>query len=117
MCGVHSDELGNMLMIDIKINYTNYLLLNIYGPNTDNPVFFFENIQQSLQNRQYDHLIWCGDFNITVNHDLDTYNYVGLNNSRAGQTVLDVIEELSHVDTYRYFHPDCKRSTWRKKIL
>ena len=42
VCGVHSDELGNMLMIDIKINYTNYLLLNIYGPNTDNPVFFLK---------------------------------------------------------------------------
>ena len=114
VCWSDSDDQGNMLILDIKINNTHVLLLNIYGPNSDSPGFY-ETIKQVLYNRQFDHLIWCGDFNISLNPAIDTFDYVGVNNPKARQKLLDIIDECTLTDTYRYFFPDRKRFTWRKK--
>ena len=35
----------------------------------------------------------CGDWNLVINPDLDTNNYLQINNPRARQEVLNLIEE------------------------
>ena len=36
-----SDNQGNCIILDISIHNQRFSLINIYGPNTDNPQFFF----------------------------------------------------------------------------
>ena len=52
----------------------------------------------------------CGDFNLTLNPNLDSQNYLNLNNPRARLTVLDIIEEYG-LDLYGYFNPNKRRYT------
>ena len=91
-----------------------FLLINAYGPNTDNPIFF-QDIKNYIDNYDHDYFILCGDLNISLNPQLDTYNYVGSNNPKAREILHDVIDTCSLVDLYRHFNPNTQRYTWRRK--
>ena len=67
------DEDGNMLTLQIKHASKNILLINAYGPNTDNPMFF-ESIKKHIDAIDHDHFILCGDLNVSLNYQKDTCN-------------------------------------------
>lgn len=50
-----------------------------------------------------------------MNPDLDTNNYLHINNPRARQEVLNMIEEDEFLDTYRAFHEEKREYTWRRR--
>ena len=108
------DAVGNMLLLDITVCNIKIRLLNIYGPNTDDPNFFVE-MEKYLSKHDQSYIIWCGDFNLTLNPKLDSYNYVTINNPRSRTILLDIIHRLNLADAYRYFHPISKRFTWRRR--
>ena len=89
-------------------------LINIYGPNKDTPSFF-EKILQLAQNDSADYTLICGDFNLVLNPSVDCYNYVKINNPRARIKLIDIMEELNLTDVFRYYNPDVKRYSWRKR--
>ena len=76
------DAVGNMLLLDITVCNIKIRLLNIYGPNTDDPNFFVE-MENFLSKHDQSYIIWCGEFNLTLNPKLDSYNYVTINNNRS----------------------------------
>ena len=92
-------------MSNIKIR-----LLNIYGPNTDDPNYFVE-MENFISKHDQSYIIWCGDFNLTLNPKLDSYNYVKINNPRSRIILLDIINRLNLADAYQYFHPTNKHFT------
>ena len=106
------DKEGNMIILDLIISDIKIQLINIYGPNTDNPQFF-SNIKHFLCDHEQDYIIWCGDFNISINPTLDCYNYATINNPRSRKTLLEVIDEFNLIDVYRHFYPNRTRYTWR----
>ena len=53
-----------------------------------------------------------GDFSLTLNPNLDSQNYLNLNNPRASLTMLDIIEEYGLTDLYRNINSNKKRYTW-----
>ena len=58
----------------------------------------------------------CGDWNLVINPDLDTNNYLHINNPRARNEVLDsIIEEDGFLDTYRIFHEEKREYTWSRR--
>ena len=71
----------------------------------------FSNIQ-SLENDSY---IICGDFNLVLDPDLDYFNYKHVNNIKARDSILKIIDENNLFDAYRELHPSTKRYTWRRK--
>ena len=87
--------------------------MNVYGPNDDSPDFF-QNINGALEEIGNETIVICGDFNLVQNQDLDTYNYVILNNPRAKNKVLNLKEELNMVDPFREIYDDLRRFTRRK---
>lgn len=108
------DLTGNILALDIELDYTNITLINIYGPNEDNPVFY-DTISEIIDNFGNDHIILCGDFNLVLNPVLDyDVNYRQINNPKAREKVLEHIETYGLVDIFREHHEDIKRYTWRK---
>ena len=103
---------GNYLCLTIKTASSVFNLLTLYGPNTDNPTFF-RDVKDIVQQNNPDYYIMCGDFNLTLDRDLDSMNYKQLNNPKARIEVLNMIQELNLCDIFRNFYPKLHRYTWR----
>ena len=84
---LHTEEdcVGNYLVVDLHIATISVRLINIYAPNKDTPAFF-QNLRQLIENNEQDYLLVCGDFNLTLNPDLDSYNYININNPKSRQS-------------------------------
>ena len=108
------DANGNLLALDLSIDENRLTLLNIYGPNNDSPIFF-ENIRDVLLEFDNPYFMVCGDFNITLNPDLDSYNYYHVNNPNAREKLMEIMNDLNLVDYFRILNPDKRVYTWHKK--
>ena len=109
------DANGNLLALDLSIDENRLTLLNIYGPNNDSPIFF-EIIRDVLLEFDNPYFMICGDFNITLNPDLDSYNYYHVNNPNAREKLMEIMNDLNLVDYFRILNPDKRVYTWHKKI-
>ena len=110
----HKDLDGNYLYIKLKLDTMSLNLITIYGPNSDNPNFF-QNIQDILEQNSADYSIVCGDFNMVLNPELDTYNYLYINNPKARTAVQNMIDSEDLIDIFRQNYPQTRRYTWRKR--
>ena len=90
---INSDVNGNYIILDINIEGKKFTLINLYGPNDDKPKFYKE-LRQKYISLNNDNIIMCGDWNLVINPDLGTNNYLHISNPRARNEVLDnIIEE------------------------
>lgn len=111
---VKKDEEGNLLALDLNIDENRITLINIYGPNSDNPEFY-EKVRDSFLELDNDYYILCGDFNIALDQELDTFNYSASNNPKARGKLLEIMNDLNLIDYYRILNPGRKIYTWRRK--
>jgi len=74
--------------MDLSFNETRFTLCSLYGPNKHSPEFY-HNIQNIIKEFQNTNYIICGDWNLVINPELDTQNYVHINNPKARKVVLD----------------------------
>ena len=67
---VQTDEDGRWIMLEVTVDDLHVNIINIYGPNDDNPNFFEEihKVISSLKNNQN---IIVGDFNTVLNISKD----------------------------------------------
>ena len=109
-----ADQNGNYLILDITICDNRMTLINMYGPNQDQPQFFQDiyTVTQSIDNAS---IIWCGDWNLVMDYNKDTKNYSNRNNPRARQKVIDIMEASELTDIWRVNNPDTRRYTWHTK--
>ena len=68
---LYQDVDGRIIIISINICDKNFLIVNVYGPNTDQPEFIQEVIQAIENVPDYDYLIMGGDFNFVMNPSID----------------------------------------------
>ncbi|KAK3084078.1 hypothetical protein FSP39_007782 [Pinctada imbricata] len=94
----------------INNKYT-FLLINIYGPNNDNPDFY-RKIRDLINNANTDFVILAGDFNLVIDPEKDYYNYKHINNPNARKVVLDLMEEFNLTDVWRVHNKESKGFTW-----
>ena len=109
------DDTGNFLVVDVTIEGLKLILVNIYGPNVDSPTFYSNllNKIENLYNTQY--IIIGGDFNLIMDKELDSMNYKNINNPKAREELLNLMDGLNLVDVFRINNPELKRFTWRRK--
>jgi hypothetical protein len=112
--GVKKDYEGNLLVLDMTIEENKVTRINIYGPHIDSTQFY-ENVRNNFLEFDNEYFILCGDFNLTLNPPLETYNYCSINNPKARAKVIEIMEDLQLLDYYRILNPDKKVYTWRKK--
>ena len=110
---IDKDSEGNMIVTDLKVGEVKIRLLNIYGPNTNNEDFY-NNIAKVIDANEQDYLIWCGDFNLVLDPQLDSNNYVTVNNPKNRNIVLHLMHEYNLIDIFRHYYPSKKRYTWHK---
>lgn len=108
-----SDPNGNYVLLDLTIESNRLTLVSIYGPNSDDPAFY-ENIDRKIEDIGNEYIIWCGDFNLVIDPTVDYCNYKTINNKKARNKLLEIIQEKFMVDPYRDFHPNLRRYTWRR---
>ena len=110
---IKTDENGNFMILDMVIEDKEVTLVNIYGPNNDNPQFY-EQMKQKIEEFQNDHVIICGDWNMIMDVEMDSFNYVNINNPRARQSVLQLLDQENFIDPWRLMHENKKQYTWRR---
>ena len=110
----HVDENGNYIILDLTFNSKRFSLINIYGPNIDQPEFY-QNIIRIIDMVGNETVIWCGDFNLVLDVDLDYYNYKSKdNNKKSRAMLLTFIQNKRLCDPYRELNGNIKRYTWRR---
>ena len=87
------DENGTKLIIDITIEGKRLTLINIYGPNRDNPDFYYEILTYIKQTSNP--VILAGDFNLIPDPAIDIRNYLNVNNPMSREQVLNLITEYT----------------------
>ena len=107
------DTGGNFVVLDLTIYDYDITLVSLYGPNADSPTFFAD-VQQIIIEFENPHVIICGDWNLVQDQNLDTHNYLHINNPRARKQVNDMKNELDLCDPWRVKYPNKKYYTWRQ---
>ena len=108
------DKDGRMLIIQIKIENQNYVIMNLYAPNKDSPDFFqtaFDKIMQFDGKK-----IIVGDFNTVLNNGLDRISASNkqCNNDNSAAVINNFIENTGFEDIWRVRHGGKTGFTWSK---
>lgn len=110
---VIKDHIGNYIILDVSVEGVKITLVNIYGPNQDDPKFF-EKVQEKINKLDNDSIIICGDWNLVLDPKIDTENYRNINNPKARQFVLNMKDDLELIDIWRTRNEKAKGFTWRQ---
>ena len=89
---VKTDKNGNFIILELDIEGKQITLVNLCGPNEDKPEFY-ENIKQKLAEFENEEVIMCGDWNFCLDAEKDCENYLHINNPRARNVVLNLLDE------------------------
>jgi exonuclease III len=110
---VQKDPEGNYLMVTINVSGKDILLVSLYGPNRDEPLFYCK-LKNLIKASPYDELIIGGDWNLVPNFTLDYCNYKTNNNVKAQEQLETMMTEIDLVDIWRELNPELRRFTWRR---
>jgi exonuclease III len=111
-CLVHArrdDPEENYLLLRISLQGKTFIVGSIYGPNTNNPLFF-DNLNNDLRSLGNYPIILAGDWNCTyssdpLNSNIDCINMRNLPNPLHSQLIDDLCNELTLEDPYRSLNP------------
>ena len=76
---------------------------------------FFESIFEYVEHANISDCIITGDFNVTINHELDNYNHAQPRNVRAWNRLNEHIENNGFIDAFHHLYHDKKMYTWIKR--
>ena len=112
---VEIDQDGRYIILSVQVDDIVYILLNIYAPNRDSPVFFSE-LFEKVKQMENDYVIVGGDMNITLNPDIDkkTERTTSESHSYSRDTILQYMEDQDMVDVWRLWHQDGRKYTWSR---
>ena len=109
---VYKNTDGRLILFDLEQNGQNLSLAIVYAPNEDCPQFFTD-MAELMRNRSENKVI-VGDFNLTLNVDVDRMNTYH-NNNKAKQEILNIMEEFQLRDIWRDRNTDKFEFSWFKK--
>ena len=110
---IESDKEGNYVLVLFTAMDKDILLVNLYGPNRDNPEFYVR-ISEKISQYGNNGIIVTGDWNLVLDPDLDYDSYKNINNPKAKEAVDNMISKFSLADVWRENNPELRRFTWRK---
>ena len=106
---------GRYIVCKLTIGEDSYGIVNVYGfADKDHPELFHE-ISTTMQSIKCDYWITGGDFNVTLDNELDRYGSSVNPKPNATISVLNLIEEFDLIDIWRNNHPYDKKYTWFKR--
>ncbi len=97
------DVNGRYLVVCGEINSLPITLVNVYGPNFDDPLFF-ENVFKIIPDFMHSQVIMAGDYNCVLNARLDTHPRRTITSKSAG-VLSNYMQKLNLIDSWRVLHP------------
>lgn len=121
-----ADKEGRYVAVEAECQKKKILIINIYAPNGAKREFF-EKLNKEIHKFDYEHIIVAGDFNGTVNNDLDRSSApskkIGkVNTGKLPRSLYKLIENLELQDVWRrrnkkvkdYTYYSCCHGTWSR---
>ena len=108
----HADPDGNFLLMELIIGTTPTLFCALYGPNRDDPEWW-ANAIDTIHELDYENILLAGDFNVTLNPDLDNLNYKTDCNPLTRQFFQILITDNILCDSFRQLYPNTKNYTFQ----
>ena len=114
---------GYFSRLTFKSEGHSVLIKCIYAPNEDsNPndiknesSLFFNTVLDDTNDDMYDHRLIAGDFNIALDHNLDTSGYLHINNPNSRELLIRHANLSNLVDIWRLRNPESQQFTFSKK--
>ena len=106
---IYTDNDGRLIIFDITEKDTVITFIALYAPNQDTPRFY--NLIREQISERSEHKIMLGDFNLTLDVDLDrknTYN----NNNKSLNVLQDMMDEFCLVDVWRLQNEETREYSW-----
>ena len=113
-----NDKDGRYILIDVDIDKTNYILVNLYAPTKDHmkdQITTFLEIQSVLMDYSDSNLIIGGDFNICLNPYIDKEGGKKEKINEYSKLITDFMNNLELNDIWRLRNPLAKRFSHRQK--
>ena len=95
----YNDQSGNLIILNLEISNTSIKLVNLYGPNTDQPAFY-QNISEIIGSSEQDYNIV---FSLALDPSVDANNYTNIHNPKARSEVLNTMTNFNLIDAFRFF--------------
>ena len=112
--GSEIDAEGNYIILDVELDGCGRCTMAVlYGPNEDNPGFY-RSVFSYITNFENEKVIVVGDWNVTLNPNIDTAHYSSQGNRRARAVILEFMEQECMSDIWRMQHATKRSFTWRR---
>ena len=102
---VDEDRYGRYLIIQCEILSVRLNLVNLYGPNVDNPSFFRNLFFFSLADLSGCFIIG-GDLNCTLQPEIDRSTGIDISHAQTRKELLQYIKECNLTDVWRKDYPN-----------
>lgn len=109
------DESGRVALLYGQLGGSNVLLVNVYGPNTDDPAFFSD-LWHRISAFPSAHIIWGGDFNVCLDVTLDRVGSDMMHLKQAAEVILGLLDTGQIHDIWRSGNPDGLESTFISSV-
>ena len=105
---------GRLIVFDLEEMGQWVTIAAVYAPNKDCPSFFSKLAE--LLRLRHENKIIIGDFNLTMDVDIDRKNTY-CNNNLARDEILNLMDEFSLRETWRERNEQKREYSWIKKIV
>ena len=112
-----SDSNGRLVWVLGELRSRKILFVGIYAPSEgDNNLFFEESVFPVLVNKNYDHVVIGGDWNLGIDTLLDYKGYSPNSPKRpkCRESILKYMNSCDLIDIYRELHPTGQDFSWRQ---
>ena len=107
---------GNLAKFEFMHTEEKYLMNLLYAPNEDKESrVFLESVFQDSDYDSFDHIIYAGDWNVSLNHKLDKTGYLHTNNNETHKHIKSRMITNELADVWRIRNDGVRAYTFDKK--
>ena len=114
-----NDKNGCILILDVMVDETNFVLVNIYNPNTETEqvktLLDLGKMLEIIKDFSDKHIVLAGDFNFFFDTSLDSYGGKPTLKKKAIAKFIKLKEKFDLCDIWRIGNPKTKRYTFQQK--
>ena len=108
------DDQGRIMILQYKDGNEIFVLVNLYGPNEDDPNFF-KQVFELLEGYEGKRII-MGDFNTILDCEQDRTSSNSYYKMKSLQILNQIVDNTMLIDVWRARNPGVKRYTWQKRL-
>ena len=109
------DDEGRYIILDARIQGSNFILLNIYAPNDEvGQVNLWKDIRENLRKLSLigKKILIGGDLNVSLNISMDKYGGTQKSKKKTIKIIQEMKEDLDLIDIWRKRNKNKKQFTW-----